>query len=138
MEKHHFKTIEDKVYNYKRTKREIKLLEIEIIEEGDSTMDDIGQGSTSVRTITDMTAIKANTLMEDKKLNRMREDVKAIEKVFNSLLDVKKDLIALYYWEHPHRYTWDGIADKTHTSRATCIRWRNSFIKEVARELGEY
>lgn len=138
MDKHQFKSIENKVYKYKHTKREIKLLEIEIIEEGDSTMDDIGQGSTSVRTITDMTAIKANTLMEDKKLNRMREDVKAIEKVFNSLIDEKQDLIALYYWEAPNKYTWDGIANKLHLSKSTCIRWRNNFIKELVRELGEY
>ena len=138
IDKHLFKSIETKVYNYKKIKREIKMLELDIIDSGDRSADEIGSGKNSVRTITDMTAIKANTLIEDRRLSRMKQDTKAIESVFNSLLEEKQDLISFYYWEHPNKYTWEGVAGELNTSRATCIRWRNQFIKQVAKVMGEY
>src|SRR5699024_10839096 len=137
IDKHLFKSIETKVYNYKKIKREIKMLELDIIDGGDRSADEIGSGKNSVRTITDMTAIKANTLIEDRRLSRMKQDTKAIESVFNSLLEEKQDLISLYYWEQPNKYTWVGVAGEMNTSRGKGIRWRNQFIKEETKGMGE-
>lgn len=138
MKRHKLKYLESLVYEYKKTKREIKLLELDIIDEMDRSANDVEQGSSSVRKITDMTAIKANTLIEDKKLNRMRQVTEAIERVFNGIMEEKQDLIAFYYWEHPNKYTWDGVSIELCMSRSTAIRWRNGFIKELQKELGEY
>ncbi|PJH58718.1 transcriptional regulator, partial [Salmonella enterica subsp. enterica serovar Typhimurium] len=61
----------------------------------------------------------------------------AIIGVYNRLIDEKKEVIKLYYWDKPGQLTWDGVAHETSTSRRTAIRWRKKFIQDIADVLGE-
>src|SRR5690554_94875 len=132
-----FKYIEREIYDLHDTIKEIKVIEYDIIHGNDTDIDSPQPGRTSARTINDTTAIKATELVEHKRPKRMKEKVNAILKVYNSLPEEKKRLIELYYWERPGELTWDGVAKELHIGRATAIRWRNAFVKRVAKEMGE-
>ena len=137
LERHKFKYIEGEIYRFHDTLKEIKLIEYEILHDYSTHTDDPQAGRTSVRTITDTTAIKATELVEHKRLKRMKEKVDAILKVYNSLPEEKKSLIKLYYWDRPGELTWEGVAKELNMGRATAIRWRNAFVHKVAEEMGE-
>lgn len=132
-----FQYIESEIYSYWETLKEIKLMEYEILNEYSTYSEDPQAGRTSVRTITDTTALKATALVENKQLRRMKEKTEAISKVYESLIEEKKELIELRYWKRPGELTWDGIAKKLNVGRATAIRWRNDFVYKVAEEMGE-
>lgn len=132
-----FQYIESEVYDYHETIKEIKLIQYEILQESSTFTDDPQAGRSSVMNITDVTADKATRLIEHKQLRRMTEITDAIRKTYNGLLEEKKELIKLYYWDRPGELTWDGVAKELCVSRATAIRWRRKFIYEIARELGE-
>ena len=132
-----FKYIEQEIYDLHDTIKEIKAIEYDIIYGNIADSENPIPGRVSAREATDPTAIKATELVEHKKLQRMKEKVNAILKVYNSLPEEKKRLIELYYWERPGELTWDGIAKELHIGRATAIRWRNAFVKQVAQEMGE-
>lgn len=133
-----FKYIEREVYDLHDTLKRIKELEYEILNETENAgYDDIGKGKSSVMTISDITAKKATALVEDRRLKRLREKANAILKVYDEMIDEKKKLVSLYYWERPGELTWDGVAKELHISRRTALRWREAFIYAVAEELGE-
>lgn len=132
-----FKYIEQEIYDLHDTIKEIKAIEYDIIYGNISDSENPIPGRVSAQEATDQTAIKATELVEHKKLQRMKEKVNAILKVYNSLPEEKKRLIELYYWEHPGELTWDGIAKELNMGRATAIRWRNAFVERVAQEMGE-
>ena len=132
-----FKYIEREIYDLHDTIKEIKVIEYDIMHGSNIDVDSPKPGRTSVRPISDPTAVKATELVEHRRLKRMKEKVNAILKVYNSLPEEKKRLIELYYWERPGELTWDGIAKELNMGRATAIRWRNAFVKRVAQEMGE-
>ena len=132
-----FKYIEREIYDLHDTIKEIKVIEYDIIHGNNIDSENPVPGRISARKASDTTAVKATELVEHKKLQRMKEKVNAILKVYNSLPEEKKRLIELYYWERPGELTWDGIAKELNMGRATAIRWRNAFVKRVAQEMGE-
>lgn len=132
-----FQYLESEVYSFHDTLKEIKLIEYEILNETSTFTEDPQAGRTSVRTISDTTARKGTALAEDKRLQRMETITDAVEKVYNSLIDEKKELIDLYYWKRPGELTWDGVSKELNIGRATALRWRKSFIYQLADELGE-
>lgn len=133
-----FKYIESEVYDLPATKKEIELRRQEILYPFDEEPDSNNiKGAASVRTISDTTSNTATLLVEDRKLKRMEDVASAIMKVYDSLIDEKKEIIKLYYWQKPRLLTWDGVAEKTHTPKRTALRWRRSFIHDIAKELGE-
>lgn len=133
-----FKYIENEVYDLPATKREIDMRRQEILYPFNDEPDENDvKGASSVRTISDTTARTASLLVEDKKLKRMEDVASAIFKVYDGLIDEKKRIIKLYYWQKPRLLTWDGVAKETNTSRSTCLRWRRKFIQDIAEELGE-
>lgn len=126
------------MFDYYDTLKRIELKQEEILHPFNEFPDEnTGAGSNSVMTISDPTAKTGSILAEEKELKRMREIVRAIHKVYHRLIDEKKEVIKLYYWDRPGELTWDGVAQETGTSRATALRWRKGFILKVARELGE-
>lgn len=132
-----FKYIESEVYHLQETLHEIKMLENEIIHGSSIDLDSPRPGRNSVRNISDSTAQKATALSEHVSLKRMNEKTQAILNIYNKLIPEKKELIKLYYWERPGELTWDGVAKKLNIGKRTAIRWRKSFIYDVAKELGE-
>lgn len=138
LNKQTFQYLESEVYSLHDTLKEIKMIELNLMDPYDEEPDNnVGAGTNSVRSISNPTMTKATTLVEHRTLKRMREKTEAILKVYNNLLDEKKEVIRLYYWERPGQLTWRGIAEETNTSRATALRWRKSFIYDIAKELGE-
>lgn len=133
-----FKYIEKNIFELPEMLEEIKRRREELLYPFDEEPDhnDV-KGSSSVRTISDTTADTATILVEDKRIRKMEEKASAILKVYDNLIDEKKDVIKLYYWQKPRLLTWDGVAKDTNTSRSTCLRWRKKFILEIADELGE-
>lgn len=139
MHKDTFRYIEREVYRLHETLKEIKLIEMEILnpyqeQENDRT---VIAGANSVRIPGDPTGSTASLLVEHKKLKRMREVTNAIIKVYDGLIKEKKEVIKLYYWDKPGQLTWEGVGKETNTSRRTAIRWRKGFINAIAKELGE-
>lgn len=134
-----FQYIESEVYNLHETLKEIELTESEVLHPFDEDPEDptIVKGANSVRIPGDPTGRTATLLVEHKKLKRMKQVTNAILKVYNSLVDEKKEVIKLYYWDKPGELKWEGVAKETFTSRRTAIRWRNAFIQDIAKELGE-
>lgn len=76
-------------------------------------------------------------LIEHKRMNRMREVTKAIGKIYGQLMDEHRALVDLYYWHRPGELSWDAVAYQLNVSRATALRWRTAFVRDIARELGE-
>lgn len=101
-------------------------------------MDSPQPGRNSVRNVTDETGVKAIALHEHKRLEKMERNSNAILKVYDNLIDEKKELVKLYYWKRPGELTWEGIAKEIHVSRITAIRWRKAFVYAIAKELGEW
>lgn len=131
-----FKYIEREIYDLHETEKLIRFMEYEIINETPED-DGIQSGRNSVREISDVTATKATRLVENKQLNRMRFITRSIRKVYDGLIKEKQELVSLYYWERPGELTWEGVAKESNIGRRTAIRWRDKFIQEVAKEMGE-
>ena len=138
LDKYTFRYIESEIYAYQDTLKRIDMLRYQIIHETTNNDDEnVGAGSNSVRSNHSIPEQKATSLLTDKRLQRMQEKAKAIQKVYDGLLPEKQEVIKLYYWDRPGELTWEGVATKTNTSRATALRWRKQFVCDVAKELGE-
>lgn len=132
-----FKYIESEVYHLQETLRMIDLIRYEILHGTSKEDSNPEAGKNSVRDITDETERKATALFEEKRLRKLEKNSNAILKIYDDLIDERKELVKLYYWKRPGELTWEGIAKELHISRRTAIRWRKAFIYKVAEELGE-
>lgn len=132
-----FKYIESEVFNLQDTLHEIDLMRYEIIHSTSIDLDSPQPGRNSVRNITNQTESKATALMTHKKLERLEEKSNSILKIYDGLIPEKQELIKLYYWKRPGELTWEGVAKEINIARSTAIRWRRTFIYDVAKELGE-
>lgn len=132
-----FKYIESEVFHIQETLRMIDQIKYEIIHGKNIDIDSPQPGRNSVRNISDETERKATELYEHERLRNMERNSNAVLKVYDGLIEEKKELIRIYYWNRPGELTWDGIAKELNVGRRTAIRWRKSFIYEIAKELGE-
>lgn len=133
-----FRYIEQEIYSYHETLKRIELLKYQIMCQSTNNDDENTQaGRNSVRNNHSETEEKATSLLTDKRITKLEEKAEAVKKAYDHLVDEKKAVIDLYYWERPGELTWDGVASETNTSRATALRWRKQFVLNVAKELGE-
>jgi RinA family phage transcriptional activator len=131
IEQANFKAIEAELYGYFDTKRELELMEEEILEGSPFQEVAVQAGTTG-----DSTASKAIKLASSKELLEVRRRVNAIEKALLVLQqnETKLRLLQMKYFER--KYTDQGIMMELHISNNTFYRWRREIVKLVGSYLG--
>ena len=131
IERANFKAIEAELYGYLDTKKEIELMEEEILEGSPFQEVAVQSGTTG-----DSTASKAIKLVSSKELLEVRRRVNAIEKTLVILQqdEYKLRLLQMKYFER--KFSDIGIQQELHISRETFYRWRREIIKLVGSYLG--
>ena len=130
IERANFKAIEAELYGYLDTKKEIELMEEEILE--GSPFQEVavqcGNGDT--------TANKAIKLVSSKELLEVRRRVNAIERALLILQqnETKLELMRMKYFER--KYTDQGIMMQLCISDRTFYRWRKEIVQLIGSYLG--
>jgi len=127
-----FRYVEAELYDYPFTKRDLESLRLDIIEEGP----DPGMVRAASRTteVSDPTLSKATKLLTNRRLARMEDTVRAIERVLDRLPAEKYRLVELKYFQG--RLSNLGVADALKVSLRTFYRWREEIVMAVAVEMG--
>lgn len=128
-----FKYIEDELYNYHESKKEIERIRDDIIHGKSSTDENVGGSRAGVSKPTERIA---TMLLTNRKLEHLERVVNAIDYVVNSLPDEKRKLVVMKYYTKPQAYTWDGLAYQLDRDRATLIRWRNDIVMSIGNLIG--
>lgn len=131
IEKANFKAIEAELYGYFETKKELELMEEEILESTPNKEVVVQSGKAG-----DSTANKAIKLASSRELLETRRRIDAIEKTMYILQqnDTKLDLLRMKYFDR--RYTDQGIMMELHISHNTFYRWRREIVELVGSYLG--
>ena len=129
-----FKQIEIILQEYPRYEGYINRREEELLNPYTPTDTNIGGGKSN-RT-SDTTAVKAITLADDRILQRIRFQYRAVKRTYDSADEDTQEIIKEYYFKQPRTKTWDGIALQVHTSKRSCFRIRKAFFSRLADELG--
>jgi RinA family phage transcriptional activator len=124
--------IEAELKDYNDTLRQIGIEKNELILAG-SVMDDSGVRGTDTSNPTQQKAFK---LLTNKRIKRMEETCRAIERIINDLPEEKYRLVELRYWTRPRELTDNGIAMQLNIGIATYYRWSDDIIKAIAVEMG--
>ena len=129
-----FKQIEIILQEYPRYEDYIKRREEELL--NPYTPQDTNQGGGKSNRTSDTTAVKAITLADDRILQRIRFQYRAVKRTYDSADEDTQDIIEEYYFKQPRTKTWDGIALQVNSSKRTCFRIRKAFFSRLADELG--
>ena len=129
-----FKQIEIILQEYPRYEEYIKRREEELL--NPYTPQDTNQGGGKSNRTSDTTAVKAITLADDRVLQRIKFQYRAVKNTYESADEVTQEIIDEYYFKQPRTKTWDGIALQVHTSKRSCFRIRRAFFSRLADELG--
>lgn len=133
IEHQNYRLLESELYFYKDTKRELELMELDIVELGSAV-------ETTIKTtgIGRPTEAKAIRLLSSKELIEVRRRVDAIEYMLEVLKNceepAKLKLIEMKYFER--KYTDVGIWESLNISKKTYYRWKREAISLVANKLG--
>lgn len=128
-----FRYIEAELYDYHQTKKTLEELKLDIIEEGPQPDLLVVNGEKNSR-ISNPTLNKTTRLLTNKRITKMTETIRAIERVCDRLPEEKQELVRYKYWDG--RWSNQGVADKLNVSLATYYRWRRDVVFGVAIELG--
>lgn len=131
IEKANFRAIEAELYGYLDTKRELELMEEEILEGSPFQEVAVQSGTTG-----DTTANKAIKLVSSKELLEVRRRINAIEKTLVVLQqnETKLRLLQMKYFER--KFTDQGIMMELHIGNNTFYRWRREIVRLVGSYLG--
>ena len=129
-----FKQIEIILQEYPRYEGYINRREEELLNPYTPTDTNIGGGKSN-RT-SDTTAVKAITLADDRILQRIRFQYRAVKRTYEQADEITQEIIEEYYFKQQRTKTWDGIALQVHTSKRSCFRIRKAFFSKLADELG--
>jgi len=137
MKKALFRYIEAELYDYHKTKKDLESLRAEIIESGQELYHPDDEGIHPQNRISDPTGEKTMKLLTNRRITKMTETIRAIDKVYSRLEKDKQKLVELKYWTHRSGKTGnDVIALELGVSDATFYRWRSDVVSAVAIELG--
>lgn len=129
--------IENELFYYWETKREIESLRKEILYQHRSSSAS-GDGGGRSGGPSDPTARIAIELMTNTKLERMEKIVQCIESVVSRLQPEKRQLVQIIYWDRPRILTWQGAAIKLHITKRTAYRWKKEIVQAIAERGGFY
>lgn len=126
--------IEQELYYYNDTLKQIDEIRLDAIYTKPSDDDNTGGGRSSLPgKPTESRAIALHMLT---KLQHMEQVAHAITSVLSGLDDDKRKLVKLKYHTKPQVLTWDGIAIKLNISKRQAIRWRDEIVELVAERMG--
>lgn len=130
IEKANFRMIEAELYGYHESKKELELMEEEILESTPDKEVAVQNG------LGDSTAVKAIKLASSRDLLEVRRRINAIEKTLFVLQqnETKLRLLQMKYFER--RYTDQGIMAELHIGHNTFYRWRREIVALVGSYLG--
>ena len=127
------KTIEEYWTNIDDYRKQLKFREWELTE--NRTVDEnIGGGKAN--RISDPTAAKAATLIQDDRYQNYSKIIHAIEQTYSSVDEDLRTIVNMRYWDKNDVYEWEDIADKLYISRSKVLRKRNLLIDKTAERLG--
>jgi RinA family phage transcriptional activator len=86
--------------------------------------------------ISNPTHNKAVQLMTNKRIRRMEDTCRAIQRVVEALPEDKYKLVELKYWTRPQTRTDQGIAMAINCSIMTYYRWKDGILLALAKEMG--
>lgn len=130
-----FNYLEDELFHYYDTVREIDRIRYDIMHQGRSSQGNDGGSRSGV---SDPTARIAIELVTDRRLERMSRIADAIGTVIDRLQPEKRQLLQIVYWDRPRILTWQGAALKLHITKRTAYRWRREIIHAIAERGGFY
>ena len=132
VENQNFRLIESELHFYKDTKKELDLMEMDIVELGNNKDVNISSG------IGRPTEAKATKLLTSKELLECRRRVNAIEYMLSILGNCDEParlrLVEMKYFER--RLTDVGIWETLNISKRTYYRWKHEAVELVAGKLG--
>ena len=133
MRKSTFKYIEAQLYLHQENKKMIKEIEYNIMFTKPNTDENIGGGKSNL--IVSKVENSVIKLDSNKKLYTIRKIVSTVDDVYEHMSEPYQKLIELKYFKR-NQYTWRGICEELHVSRATAFRMRRKIIDEIADRLG--
>lgn len=129
-----YRYVEGQLYAYHQLKKEAQNERERIIESG-ALLEIVSLGVRVQSNNTyDSTQAKGIELVDNKWLTRIEDDLRAIDRVLETLDPVGKRLVQLTYWDR--RYTPHGIAEQLHISRRTYFRAKDAIVKAMAYQMG--
>lgn len=129
-----FRHIEQEIYSYHDTLKEIQLLRDNIMFCKTETDENVGGGrSSEPGRPTEKIATRLTT---HKRLTELEKVANAIEKVYTGLPETHRKLVEIKYWKRPQTLTWEGIAEKLHVSRRQAFYMRDEIVWAISEVLG--
>lgn len=134
MDKNTFGQIEKILIEFPQYESYIKQREEEVIHPYQIT--DTNQGGGQSNRTSDTTGMRAVSLAEDRILQRLKFQHRAVKNTYDAADDTTQKIIKEYYFKQPRTKTWDGVAYYARASKSNCLRRRNAFFNKLADELG--
>ena len=128
-----FGHIEQELFSYHETKREIQQIRNEWIHR---TIHHDNPGASRNSLPSDPTGNIAAGISDDESLKPMEEIIEAIELVVSESDKRTVDFIHEFYFSKPRMLTMEGIAQKLYLSRMQLYRKRTDVVRRLAQELG--
>lgn len=126
---------ENIISQYQNFKKELKELENEILY-ASPKHDELGIPQQQTNLNNNDTERRAIQLLTDRRLNYLRNAIRAIEVTYAKLNPRQQKFMEMYYFSD-RRYSWYKIMQETGINNyRTFGRWRSKISKLVAREMG--
>lgn len=124
--------VEAEIRNYHETKNEYNCVRADLY--GVSAIQYDGMETGGNGGPSSPTESAALILVTNKRLKRMEETLRSIDKIIVGLDPIQLQFIQLYYWGN--KYTLVGIAQMIGCSKRTLQRWRDKICEDLAVEMG--
>lgn len=128
-----FKQVEDILYDYPKLESEIAKRRLSIRVPHRESGESVGGKSNIISRPQESYVIN---LERDKRLKILEEHLEVATEVLETLDPSEYEVIRLYYFQRPRRYTWEGVAQKTGYSKRQCYRIRDTVVTSIGRTLG--
>jgi RinA family phage transcriptional activator len=126
--------VDEQLWTFKQYKKELRELRDDVMF-GSPVYENIGGGRSSFHS--DSTALKATTMVSNRRIRYLELWINAIESVLEELPEEKIKLMNIRYFNNGRNCpSWEATADFLHVDRSTAIAWRNAICKTIAARVG--
>lgn len=134
MRKGTYSFIEQTLLDYNEIDKHIKKRVEELTYPVNAPDENIGGSRSS--NVSNPTERLAVTIMDDMLISNLKHTKNIVDEVLDDLEPEARKVIQLYYIDHPRKYTWSGVAEKTNFSAGHCRKIRNAVFEKIANKLG--
>lgn len=131
-----YRYVESELRMYRETIKEYNRRRSELLT--DMKEPDEAQSGSRSNVVSAPTERYAIRLVDDRRLERLRNAIEAIQTVYEECSPDHKRLIEMNYWARPRAKTIEGIAQELNVSTRTIYRYRNEVVYAVGRMMGVY